>query len=65
MDSIKCYAHREAYKNLETKAEGRYLIDVSDTHTEIVGVSARTNEKYMVKFETLMNKLYNLDLKGY
>lgn len=52
-------------KVLVKKPEGRYLVDVSDTHAEIVGVSARTNKKCMSKFETLMNKLYNLDLKGY
>lgn len=52
-------------KVLVKKPEGRYLVDVSDTDAEIVGVSARTNKKCMSKFETLMNKLYNLDLKGY
>ena len=52
-------------KVLVKKPEGRYLVDVSDTHAEIVGVSARTNKKCMSKFETLMNTLYNLDLKGY
>lgn len=52
-------------KVLVKKAEGRYIVDVSDTHADIVGVSSRTNEKGMAKFKTLMNKLYNLDLKGY
>ena len=52
-------------KVLVKKPEGRYLVDVSDTNAEIVGVSSRTNEKCMSKFETLMNELYNLDLKGY
>ena len=52
-------------KVLVKKPEGRYLVDVSDSHAEIVGVSARTNKKCMSKFETLMNTLYNLDLKGY
>ena len=52
-------------KVLVKKPEGRYLVDVSDTNAEIVGVSPRTNKKFISKFETLMNKLYNLDLKGY
>jgi hypothetical protein len=52
-------------KVLVKKPEGRYLVDVSDTHAEIVGVSARTNKKCMSMFGTLMNQLYNLDLKGY
>jgi len=52
-------------KVLVKKPEGRYLVDVSDTNVEIVGVSSRTNEKCMSKFKTLMNELYNLDLKGY
>lgn len=52
-------------KVLVKKPKGRYLIDVSDTHAEIVGVSARTNKKYMSKFQALMNEQYNLDLKGY
>jgi len=60
---------RSAYvsptKVLVKKPEGRYLVDVSDTNAEIVGVSSRTNEKCMSKFKTLMNELYNLDLKGY
>ncbi len=52
-------------KVLVKKAEGRYLVDVSDTNAEIVAISSCTNKKCMSKFETLMNKLYNLDLKGY
>ena len=52
-------------KVLVKKPEGRYLVDVSDTYAEIVGVSARTNKKCMSKFKTLMNELYNLYLKGY
>lgn len=52
-------------KVLVKKPEGRYLVDISDTHAEIVGVSARINRKSMSKFETLMNKLYKLDLKRY
>lgn len=52
-------------KVLVKKPEGRYLVDVSDTNAEIVAVSSRTNEKCMSKFKTLMNELYNLDLKGY
>jgi len=52
-------------KVLVKKPEGRYLVEVSDTSADIVGVSSRTNEKCMSKFKTLMNELYNLDLKGY
>ena len=52
-------------KVLVKKPEGRYLIEVSDTSAEIVGVSSRSNEKCMSKFKTLMNELYNLDIKGY
>ena len=52
-------------KVLVKKPEGRYLIKVSDTSAEIVGVSSRSNEKCMSKFKTLMNQLYNLDIKGY
>lgn len=52
-------------KVLVKKAEGRYIVDVSDTEAQIVGVSSRTNKKSMAKFETLMNQLYGLDLKGY
>ena len=54
-----------ATKVLIKKPEGRYLVDVSDTHAEIVGVSVRGNRKCMSKFKTLMNELYNLDLTGY
>ena len=52
-------------KVLVKKPEGRYIVDVSDTEAQIVGVSSRTNKKCMSKFETLMNKLYNLNIKGY
>jgi hypothetical protein len=45
---------------ISKKPEGRYLIEVSDTSAEIVGVSSRSNEKCMSKFKTLMNELYNL-----
>ena len=52
-------------KVLVKKPEGRYLVEVSDTSAEIVGVSSRTNNKCMSRFKKLMNELYNLDLKGY
>jgi len=52
-------------KVLVKKPEGRYLIEVSDTSAEIVGLSSRSNEKCMSKFKTLMNQLYDLDIKGY
>jgi len=52
-------------KVLVKKSEGRYIVDVSDTEAQIVGISSRTNEKSMVKFMNLMNKLYDLNLEGY
>jgi len=52
-------------KVLVKKTEGRYIVDISDTHADIIGLSSRTNDKCMEKFEILMNKLYDLDLKGY
>ena len=52
-------------KVLVKKPEGRYLVEVSDSSAEIVGVSSGTNEKCLSRFKTLMNELYNLDLKGY
>lgn len=52
-------------KVLVKKPEGRYIVDVSNTDAKIVGVSSRTNKKCILKFKKLMNKLYNLDLKGY
>lgn len=62
-------SHKSGYasatKVLVKKPEGRYIVDVSYIHANIVGVSSRTNAKYIEKFEALMNKLYDLDLKGY
>lgn len=58
-------AYISSTKVLVKKPEGRYFLDVSDTEAVIVGVSVRTNKKCIAKFETLMNQLYNLDLKGY
>ena len=52
-------------KVLVKKPEGRYIVDVSDTEAQIVGVSSRTNKKSMGKFKNLMNKLYDLNLEGY
>lgn len=52
-------------KVLVKKGEGRYLVEVSDTHADIVAVSSSTNTKCMTKFKNLMNELYNLNLKGY
>ena len=52
-------------KVLVKKNEGRYLVDVSDTHADILGLSSRTNQVCMRKFEKLMNELYDLNLKGY
>ena len=52
-------------KVLVKKAQSRYIVDVSDTEAQIVGVSSRTDDKCMAKFKNLMNKLYGLNLKGY
>lgn len=52
-------------KVLVKKSEGRYIVDVSDTNVDILGVGCRTDKKSMKTFKTLMNKLYGLDLKGY
>ena len=52
-------------KVLVKKPEGRYIVDVSDTEAQIVGISSRTNDKSMGKFMNLMNKLYDLNLEGY
>jgi len=52
-------------KVLVKKPEGRYIVDVSDTEAQIVGISSRTKKKSMGKFMNLMNKLYDLNLEGY
>ena len=52
-------------KVLVKKGEGRYIVDVSETHADIVGFSSRTDKKCMSKFKRLMNELYGLDIKGY
>lgn len=52
-------------KVLVKKSEGRYIIDVSETHVDILGLSSRTNQRCMERFEKLMNELYDLNLKGY
>lgn len=58
-------AYVSSTKVLVKKPEGRDLVEVSDNSAEIVAVSSRTNEKCMSRFKTLMNELYNLDLKRY
>jgi len=52
-------------KVLVKKSDGRYIVDVSDTEAQIVGVSSRKNKKSMGKLKNLMNKLYDLNLEGY
>ena len=54
-----------ANKVLIKCSKGRYLVEVVDTKVDILGISLRSNKKFMKKFETLMNKLYNLNLQGY
>ena len=41
------------------------MVEVGDTEAVIVGFSARTNKKFMRQFQNLMNKHYDVDLKGY
>ena len=43
--------------------KGRYLVEVVDTKADILGVSLRTNRKFMKRFEKLMNEIYDVDLK--
>ena len=52
-------------KVLVKKGEGRYIVEISETNADILGISTRTNARCMDKFESLMNKLYDLDIKGY
>jgi hypothetical protein len=52
-------------KVLIKKGEARYIVDVSETTAEIVGVNSRKDARYIKKFESLMNIISNLDLKGY
>lgn len=52
-----------ATKVLVKKPQGRYIVDVSETSVDILGLCGRMQN--MPKFEYLMNKIYNLDLKGY
>ena len=47
------------------KPEGRYLVQVSDNNIDIVGISARCNTKRMRIFQDLMNKEYDVNLRGY
>lgn len=54
-----------ADKVLIKAAKGRYLAKVSDTHVEIIGFVSRSSDNAMRNFANLMNKMYNLDLKGY
>ena len=46
-------------------SKGRYLVEVGDTNVDVFEVSSRTYKKCMEKFEKQMNKLYDLDIKGY
>lgn len=58
-------AYADATKVLVKKKEGRYMIDVSDTSAEIIGISVRSNPNLMANFERLMNEIHGLDIKGY
>lgn len=52
-------------ENNSKKNRGRCIVDVSDTHADILGLSSRTNQGCIERFEKLMNELYDLNLKGY
>lgn len=41
------------------------MVKVSDTNVEFLGIGDPTNQTVMRKFGKLMNRLYDLDLKGY
>ena len=44
---------------------GRYLVEVGDTKVDILGVVVRANDNAINSFGKLMNKMYDVDLKGY
>ena len=52
-------------KVLVKKFEGRYLVDISYTNTNIVAIGNRCDRKSMARFKKLTNEACNLDLKGY
>ena len=43
--------------------EGRYLVEVSGGQVKVLGMCARGNKKNVNSFKTLMNEMYDVDLK--
>ena len=54
-----------ATKVLIKKRIGRYLVDDSKKEVEVLAVAVRGDDNQMEKFEKLLNKLYNLNIRGY
>ena len=54
-----------ATKVLIKKRIGRYLVDDSKKEIEVLAVAVRGDDNEMEKFEKLLNKLYNLNIRGY
>ena len=52
-----------ANKVLIKSGEGRYLVEVRDTHVDILGFVFHGNTRAINTFENLMNELYNVDLQ--
>jgi len=47
------------------KSVGRYLMDCYYTSVEVLGISVRASAKDMARFQYLMNKLYDGNIRGY
>jgi len=43
--------------------KGRYLVEVVNTKADILGISLRSNAKFMKWFEKWMNVIYDVDIK--
>jgi len=43
--------------------EGRYVVEVSDTHVDILGMSYRGDKKNIKTLQNLMNDIYGLNLQ--
>ena len=52
-------------KVLIKKPKGRYLVEVTDTHVEIVGMSKRGDDQGLAQFQRSMNELYDLKITSY
>jgi len=56
-------AYISSDKVLIKYSKGRYLVEVGDTKVDILGFTQHTDRKSIKTFESLMNKMYNLDLQ--